>query len=161
MGEDPTSAENVEYAKIALEELGRVERSISHLLRYAREESFEASEVQLTEVVDSALEAVKDRVEKAGVAVSRDHDGSGALRGDPEKLRRIVINLVTNAIDALEDGPTPKPALSIASGQNLAGTEVWLKIKDNGPGIPQGSRSRSSAPFTPPRSTGPASAWRS
>ncbi len=147
MGEDPTSAENVEYAKIALEELGRVERSISHLLRYAREESFEASEVQLTEVVDSALEAVKDRVEKAGVTVSRDHDGSGALRGDPEKLRRIVINLVTNAIDALEDGPTPKPALTIASGQNLAATEVWLKIKDNGPGIPQEQQEQIFSPF--------------
>ena len=38
MGEDPTSAENVGYAKVALEELDRVERSVAHLLRYAREE---------------------------------------------------------------------------------------------------------------------------
>ena len=33
MGEDPTSVENVEYAKVALEELDRVERRISHLLQ--------------------------------------------------------------------------------------------------------------------------------
>ena len=39
MGEDPSSAENVEYARVALEELDRVERSISHLLRYARDET--------------------------------------------------------------------------------------------------------------------------
>src|SRR5262249_9985329 len=32
MGEDPTSVENVEYAKVALDELARVERSVSHLL---------------------------------------------------------------------------------------------------------------------------------
>jgi hypothetical protein len=35
MGEDPTSNENVEYAKVALDELARVERSVSHLLKYA------------------------------------------------------------------------------------------------------------------------------
>ena len=41
MGEDPSSGENVEYAKVALDELDRVERSISHLLRYAREEEMQ------------------------------------------------------------------------------------------------------------------------
>jgi len=35
--EDPTSNENVEYAKVALDELARVERSVSHLLKYAKE----------------------------------------------------------------------------------------------------------------------------
>ncbi|MFO0728796.1 MAG: HAMP domain-containing sensor histidine kinase [Myxococcota bacterium] len=147
MGEDPTSAENVEYAKIALEELGRVERSISHLLRYAREEAFEATEVALADVFDSALEAVKDRVEKAKVRVQRDHDGLGVLRGDPEKLRRIVINLVTNAIDAVEGAGTPDATVSVASGQNLAGNEVWLKVRDNGPGIPADRLDQIFSPF--------------
>src|SRR5207245_9511722 len=34
MGEDPTSVENVEYAKVAIEELDRVEHRVSHLLKY-------------------------------------------------------------------------------------------------------------------------------
>jgi signal transduction histidine kinase len=46
MGEDPRSGENVEYAKVALEELDRVERSISHLLRFAREEEMRLGEVR-------------------------------------------------------------------------------------------------------------------
>ena len=41
MGEDPTSNENVEYAKVALDELARVERSVSHLLKYAKEEDYQ------------------------------------------------------------------------------------------------------------------------
>ena len=36
--ESPAAPENAEYARVAVEELDRVERSISHLLRYAREE---------------------------------------------------------------------------------------------------------------------------
>src|SRR5262249_57733345 len=38
MEEDPRGAENVEYARVALAELERVERSVSHLLRFARGE---------------------------------------------------------------------------------------------------------------------------
>ena len=38
MGEDPRDVDQEEYARVAVEELERVERSISHLLRFAREE---------------------------------------------------------------------------------------------------------------------------
>ena len=58
MGEDPSSRENVAYANVALEELDRVERSISHLLKYAREEELHVGELRVAEVVDSALETL-------------------------------------------------------------------------------------------------------
>src|SRR5262245_8965415 len=40
MGEDPHSVENVEYARVALEELDRVEHRVSHLLKFAKEEDY-------------------------------------------------------------------------------------------------------------------------
>ena len=40
-------------------------------------------------------------------------DTEGRMRGDPEKLRRVLINLIGNALDALEEAGTPAPALSI------------------------------------------------
>src|SRR6185295_12675757 len=55
MGEDPTSIENVEYAKVAIEELERVERSIAHLLKYAKEEDYSFAPVSVAAVVDAAL----------------------------------------------------------------------------------------------------------
>ena len=70
MGEDPRSRDNVEYAKVALDELDRVERSISHLLRFAREEEMQLREVRLDDVVESALEALADRVQRQRVRVS-------------------------------------------------------------------------------------------
>ncbi|MCC7385177.1 MAG: HAMP domain-containing histidine kinase [Deltaproteobacteria bacterium] len=154
MGEDPASTENVEYAKIALEELDRVERSISHLLRYAREEALQLQDVSLTEIVDSALESFRDRLSKTGTRIVRDHDGPGRFRGDPEKLRRVVINLIGNALDALEEGPTPSPEIRISSGQNLAGTELWLSVRDNGPGIPEEKRSKIFSPFYTSKTSG-------
>lgn len=154
MGEDPRSDENVEYAKIALAELDRVERSISHLLRYAREEAVTLEPVVLVEVVDSALEGFRDRLVRDKVEVQREHDGAGALTGDPEKLRRVLINLIGNALDAMAEGPTPSPRLSIQSGTNLAGTEVWLKVADNGPGIEPERLAKIWSPFHTSKQSG-------
>src|SRR5262249_43778913 len=53
MGEDPQSVENVEYAKVALDELDRVERRIAHLLKFAKEEDYVMAPANLAAVVDS------------------------------------------------------------------------------------------------------------
>jgi len=135
MGEDPASPENVEYAEIALDELDRVEKSISHLLRFAREEEFRISEMRMAEVIPAAVETFRDRLDRSGVDLSMAIEAEGTMRGDPEKLRRVIINLISNALDALQESETPRPRVEIQSGENLAGTEVWLRVRDNGPGI--------------------------
>ena len=145
LGEDPGSGENVEYAKVALTELERVERSISHLLRFAREEELEIKEVRLADVIDSALESFRDRIERQGVTLACDTGAAGPVQGDPEKLRRVVINLVGNALDAVQGRPAPR--LEIAAGENLAGSEAWLRVRDNGPGIEPARLERVWSPF--------------
>jgi signal transduction histidine kinase len=147
LGEDTGSPVNVEYARVALEELDRVERSISHLLRYAREEGLRPVETDLREVVDAALETLRERIAQLGVRVERDLAETAHLKADPEKLRRVVINLVANALDALEDAGTRQPQLWVAAGENLAGTEVWLRVRDNGPGMDPAAREQAFRPF--------------
>jgi signal transduction histidine kinase len=147
MEEDPTSRENVDYARVALEELERVERSVSHLLRFARDEEMSIAEIRLAEVVDSALDTFRDRTERKGVVLTRQHAGPGAMQGDPEQLRRVAINLVANALDSLEAACVAQPRVEVSTGESLAGTEVWLKVRDNGPGIEPEVRERLFSPF--------------
>jgi two-component system sensor histidine kinase HydH len=147
MGEDPNSKETLAYASVALAELDRVERSISHLLRFAREEELELRDVELASVVDSALATFGDRAARQGVRIERELDGPGPVRGDPEKLRRVVINLVGNALDALEESATPEPRVRVLAGENLAGSQVWLRVRDNGPGIAPELQARIFDPF--------------
>ena len=154
MEEDPTSRENVEYARVALEELQRVERSVSHLLRFARDEELGISDVQLSEVVDSALETFGDRFDRSGIELVRSVEGACQMRGDPEQLRRVVINLVGNAIDAVEDAEVEGPVVRVSVGENLAGTDVWLRVKDNGPGIEADAREHLFSPFYTSKSDG-------
>ena len=154
MGEDPTSAENVGYAKVALEELDRVERSVAHLLRYAREEDLRLAEVSLASVVDSALETLRERIDTQHVRLVREDGDDGVVRGDAEKLRRVVINLVGNSLDALAEGGAGEPTVEVLAGENLAGTECWLRVRDNGPGIDARSLAQIWSPFYSSKATG-------
>jgi signal transduction histidine kinase len=154
MGEDPGSRENVEYAEVALRELDRVERSISHLLRFAREEEIRVEEFSLVDVVDSALETFADRLIRLGVELRREIDAAGSMQGDAEKIRRVMINLAGNALDALEQAGTESPRLEIAAGENLAGTAVWVRVRDNGPGIEPEALNEIFSPFYTSKATG-------
>jgi len=154
MGEDPASGGNVDYAKVALDELDRVERSISHLLRFAREEEIEVQDLRMADVLESALETFNDRVGRLGVRIEREIDTAGSMRGDPEKLRRILINLVGNALDALEQSGTKDPTIRVLAGENLAGTELWVRVKDNGPGMDPDTLDRIFSPFYTSKESG-------
>lgn len=154
MGEDPASNENLEYAETALSELDRVERSISHLLRYARDEepSFEA--LELRSVAMAAVDGLRDRASSSGVELTLDFDRSGEMRGDVEKLRRVIENLLLNAMEALASSKTASPRIEVLGGENLAGTEIWVRVIDNGPGITQSDRERIWSPFFTTRQEG-------
>jgi signal transduction histidine kinase len=154
MGEDPACGENVEYARVALEELERVERSVSHLLRFARDEDVTRADVALADVVRDAVAALSDRARAEGVDVETELDAQGSLRGDPEKLRRVVLNLLGNALDALHESNTPSPRIQVQMGENLAGTAVWLRIRDNGPGIEPETLTAIFRPFRTSRKKG-------
>jgi len=154
MEEDPAAEDNIEYARVALEELSRVERSVSHLLRFARDEELRRLPLRLAEVVDSAALTFAERAERLGIEIQSDLEVAGELEGDAEKLRRVVINLLGNALDALEESDKPGGRIDVQVGENLAGTEVWLRVADNGPGIDSVTREHLFSPFHTSKETG-------
>jgi signal transduction histidine kinase len=154
MAEDPSSGRNAEYAAVAIAELDRVERSIGHLLRFARDEAVEAVDMDLGDVVRAVVDSLRERVSRAGVSLVTSVDEVGTMRGDPEKLRRVVENLVSNAVEALEEAKTPDPCIDVACGANLAGDSIWVAVRDNGPGIPPDALPEIFRPFFTTRANG-------
>lgn len=144
MGEDPTSGENVEYAKVALDELARVERSVSHLLKYAKEEDYHFENVNLAAVIDSSLTQMRNKLETNKVAISRNYLGGPVIRADADKLRQVFSNVVDNAIDAMEANQTERRIE--VSVQKRDGFGV-VRIGDNGCGIDENKLSKIFNPF--------------
>lgn len=152
MGEDPRSIENVEYAGVALDELDRVERSISHLLKYAKEEEIEFSQVNLASIVDTSLAEMRAKLDAANVAIARNYIGGPTLIADGEKLRQVFTNILDNAIDSFPDEKEEKRIdLHIENG---IPKRVRVRVRDNGNGIPTEKIDRIFNPFFTTKETG-------
>jgi len=139
MGEDPTSVENVEYARVALDELARVERSVSHLLKFAKEEDYHFENVNLASVLDGALLQMRAKLEANTVTVSRSYLNGPVVRADADKLRQVFSNIIDNAIDAMAEVKSDRRielAIQSAAGQNGRAGIGMVRLRDNGCGIP-------------------------
>jgi len=154
MGEDPQSVENVEYAKVALGELDRVERRISHLLKYAKEEDYTFAPVNVATVVDAALTQMRAKLDAAKVSVVRNYIAGPTVLADGEKLRQVFANILDNAIDAMETLVEGRRIeLFIENGARAAvngmtrGAAATVRVRDNGCGIPADKIDRIFNPF--------------
>jgi len=151
MGEDPSSVENVEYARVAIDELDRVERRISHLLRYAKEEDYAIAPVNLASVVDAALTRMRSKLDDARVTAVRSYITGPTVQADAEKLQQVFTNVLDNAIDALGSIPENRRIeLTIENG----GAYATVRVRDNGPGIPAEKIERVFNPFFTTKETG-------
>jgi nitrogen fixation/metabolism regulation signal transduction histidine kinase len=74
------------------------------------------------------------------------------VRGDPDRLRQVIHNLLQNAQDALAGSRDPR----IEVATELAGGQVWLRISDNGCGFPDAIIKGAFEPYvtTKPKGTG-------
>lgn len=121
-------------------EIGRLDRLVGDFLAYARPAPLELEEVDpgalLADVRELlAAELAAEQVE-AAVEVA---PGTGTLTADREKLRQLLLNLVRNAVQALEGAPPPRRLRLLAS--EVAG-ESRLEVEDSGPGVADEDRER-------------------
>ncbi len=151
IGEDPRADTTPEYARVAEAELDRVEASIAHLLRFAREEPVRLVDVRLRDVVASAIDVTRERT--SGVRVASDVPDL-AVRADPEALRRALANLLTNAADAAREVDEDRREVRVEGGASLDGAAAWIRVEDRGPGIAPELRARLFEPWVTGKDAG-------
>ncbi|MGZ3456243.1 MAG: ATP-binding protein [Polyangiales bacterium] len=145
IAEDPGSADTREYAKVAQAELDRVESSIAHLLRFAREEAIQRAALDLEPFLDRTLESTRERMGKTEVV--RDV-APAVFEADEDKIRRAVTNLLANAADAA------RTQVWLEAGPSLDHKSVWIRVRDDGPGIDPDMRERVFDPWVTGKDAG-------
>ncbi|BBK30007.1 hypothetical protein STHU_06410 [Allostella humosa] len=122
-------------------------RIVTNLLDLARRRPIRRTPVAMADVTGRAVELVRGRLERAGVELATDLPADLPLvAGDTTGLGQIVVNLVTNACDALAEVPQPR-RLSVALGFDADARMLELRVADNGPGIPPAIMKRIFQPF--------------
>jgi len=151
MGEQPTSPDNVEYARVAIDELDRVEKRISHLLRFAKEEDYQFDRVDLAIVVDAALTQLRAKLDTAQVRVARTYLQGPMVLADREKLKQVFVNVLDNALDALGDLEDDRRIdVFIERGDK----RVTVRLRDNGAGVDAAQLERIFSPFFTTKTNG-------
>ena len=125
-------SENVADNLGRIADLGRrMGRIIRNLRAFARQESEGARNVDLVQVVAAAIELTEARLRSAGATVEWDAPAAPAwVRGGDVRLQQVVVNLLTNAADAMT-GPRRCITIRICEGAY----RTRLTIADTGAGI--------------------------
>ncbi len=132
----------------------RVARIAHGLLSFARESSAAQEPVDLNHVVEETLLLMEKDLAKGGITIRRSLPSNlPPVHGDPSALQQVVMNLLTNAGDALGRGGEISLETCVVSGEK---GRVRLTVRDTGPGISPDVLPRIFDPFytTKPDGTG-------
>jgi signal transduction histidine kinase len=127
-----------------LDELDRVNGTIQTLLGFARPSPPRRVPTSVGELVGGIAKLMRPGLAKKGIALETTI--SPELRAfplDPNQIRQVVVNLVSNAADAIERDGT----IAIRATTFPDGTGLILAVEDDGPGIPDDRRHEIFEPF--------------
>jgi len=128
------------YARMADQELARVSHITRQTLSFYRE-SQNAVPVSMSELLDDVLELQQRPMQQARVTLEKRYSTQGNVHGFPSELKQVLMNLVTNSIQAMPEGGRMRVSIHENSGKNGAAPRVQLFISDTGTGIaPENSR---------------------
>jgi signal transduction histidine kinase len=129
-------AEQREDVETILRESRRTGEVVRELLRISHPRESESTEISLSQVANQSLAVLRPLVRDQRVTIETNlPDGLPAMRGYGGRLEQVVLNLVMNAVQAL-DGRNGPRFVRLTAGHDA--THVWLTVEDTGPGFAPG-----------------------
>jgi two-component system, NtrC family, C4-dicarboxylate transport sensor histidine kinase DctB len=124
-----------------IDRMGRISR---HLRNFARKPNEQLRAVPLSEAISGARDLLGWRLDKAGVTLEVDLGRPAPIvTGGLVRLQQVFVNLISNAIDAVEGAQDNR--LHLCARQN--GEMVEITLRDHGPGVPDALQARIFDPF--------------
>jgi signal transduction histidine kinase/putative methionine-R-sulfoxide reductase with GAF domain len=143
------------YARIILKEVERLERIINETLYFSKERIPAFRIVDLNAEIRDVLSMFREELEEARISAVIDLPRDlPSIMVDPDQIRQVAWNLVSNAIQAMGGSGVLTVATHLADPAE--GTGVVLEVSDTGGGIPHDVVQNIFNPFftTKPKGTG-------
>jgi len=139
-------AECVDGIMKAGQRIAVIVKDLNTFARRSRQEG--VCEIDIRTTLDEAVRIVRLATNPTDLHVTTEYGSIPAVRGKPEDVLQIFLNLLTNAVQAMEGRGTL--TLSTSVGERM----VSVIVKDTGPGIPENNLTKVFDPFFTTREPG-------
>jgi len=147
MKEDPLNTEqNIRYVNLMDNASKRIETVMRNLLNYTRIEDLKFERVDLEKQIENALLLLAYKLESNRIILTKEFVGKLDVLGSKNHIEQIIINLLINAIDALEEDSSKNEKTIFIRAEEQK-DNVLIIIKDNGIGIKQDELNKVFEPF--------------
>ncbi|MEN3953212.1 response regulator [Iodidimonas sp. SYSU 1G8] len=120
--------------------LGRIQNLVLNLRKFSRFDEGEFQRINIPEALDTVVALASTKLGE-DVKIERRLEAPEELFCAPALINQAVMNIVGNAIDALQGGGV------IGIETRIAGNDYVIEVSDTGPGIPKDIRERIFEPF--------------
>ena len=146
-------SEEREAADLLIEQVERLNRSITELLTYARPLPLRMEEVELGSFIDDSLKLIHSDARELGVSVSRAIDPEQRkISLDRDRMNQVLLNLYLNSLQAMDNGGELR--VTARNGSQESSTEIT--VQDTGCGMTPEVLERAFDPYftSKPQGTG-------
>jgi len=120
---------------------GKIYHMVMDMLTFSKERQPALETAALNEIVSEVCELMQARAEECDVTFeSQLAENVPTTTFDPEGIHRAVLNILINALDAVED--IGGGAVRVETGYDEASDTLFVTVSDNGPGIPKDQLTR-------------------
>lgn len=145
MDEFPDGSRQRENMELVLSEARRARDVVRRLLDFSRREKSMMAPVNINEAVSQVLALVQPMAVTQTVEIQFEAwEDLPVIYGDRSQVRQVLLNLVANGIQAMPQGGLLKVQTALA---DEAGTQVAIRVTDQGTGIPDDYLSQIFDPF--------------
>jgi len=139
-----------ESSMVIKQEIDRLNQKIKVLLDFGRPDRPTFTETDVNAVLGDVSLFADSFAEQSGVLIVKEFaDSVPKVMADPDKLKQVALNLVANAVQAMDGGGGVITIKTWAEGGS-----VHIGVADNGPGIPENELSKVFEPFFTKRADG-------
>ncbi len=126
---DNSSDEDKILIRKALDEIVRLENIVSGLLDFTSPIKHELQNSSITELIESSIFFIKKHIKDKNINIVRRFDYKGELFCSQEKIKQALINILMNAVEAVDNGGRVEIATFLKDDY------IFIEIEDNGCGI--------------------------
>lgn len=124
----------------------RTAEIVRGLKNFSRLDEAELKDADINEGLLSTLTVLNSNISRSEVNLSKELGELPVIECYPGKLNQVFMNIITNGVQAVNDNPEGKEK-KILVKSDLVGDNIVIRIKDNGPGIPDDVRAKIFEPF--------------